>query len=859
MSINPINPDPLEKTLPPLFKEGIVVFCGAGISIPPPSCSPSWWTLTEEILKAFFDRVPDDFNLPKDMILKDPDRQPEEVFETFSTVLDERLYKAFEALDVAEPNPNHFALARLAKAGILKACFTTNFDIYLEHALRAEGVDFELLVENTEYQNYYDTFMKNGAPNGKFLLCKIHGTIERPNSIVSVASAYKSAKGFSAPKAIVYEKIIEKYPCLFMGYSGWDFNHLNYRRFWERVGPKVKKILWSQRPNEGDSPDFKDIFKTCWQSFEFTEAELPKGLIDAIEAYTDKRIFVADLTMKIFENAVAHFARAEVERMKFFKQWVNEFPESHMIGLVINESQKFSTTFREFMKKTKEITQDTDAANYDIAKQMQELSKKYSAGEITGEQYSKMIFSLSLENSLGLIRNEYKPKVREMISTNKFPGITDDNNKVLTFINALIQTTRHFDLEQASSIASDYVYRQSELMKEHSQENQADMTILNYELQLKRPNNDKSKSYLAQMNEQKKRLLSGEIDYDKFQNIIQEINMKATNELMGMTFDLYDLIDKQVKATTNSKTIAELEDQTGALCITILQMGAYLLQKINKSQVYLDLLNAISQESRPEDQRDPNQVVTKEMLDEIDGLIREPFMTLFQKAEGTSKVTKQLMEIAVLSIWINIVQYLDPVGMKKFQDIWTAGGYPTRSSPKQTYDYLKNKIVPWIDDALYRLPTRFAQKLCGNLAIMGEMGNDFDLCKKATLRSLELSEGIVTEATPENIPGNLAAFYERIGDKENALKYYQISMDAIKLRYPPVWADAIIYRYTLLLNEKRKKKEALRVLGEFHPNFRGNASTVVLPARKKALELAEQVAKELGYPSALIGVNDLLR
>ena len=62
--------------------------------------------------------------------------------------------------------------------------------------------------------------------------------------------------------------------------------------------------------------------------------------------------------------------------------------------------------------------------------------------------------------------------------------------------------------------------------------------------------------------------------------------------------------------------------------------------------------------------------------------------------------------------------------------------------------------APWIDDALNNLPSRFAQKLCGNLAIMGEMGDDFELCKRATLRSLELSEGVVTEATPENIPGN---------------------------------------------------------------------------------------------------------
>ena len=52
------------------LKEGFILFCGAGLSIPPPSCSPSWWQLTEEILKAFFEHVPDEYNIPKDLILE---------------------------------------------------------------------------------------------------------------------------------------------------------------------------------------------------------------------------------------------------------------------------------------------------------------------------------------------------------------------------------------------------------------------------------------------------------------------------------------------------------------------------------------------------------------------------------------------------------------------------------------------------------------------------------------------------------------------------------------------------------------------------------------------------------------------
>jgi tetratricopeptide (TPR) repeat protein len=141
---------------------------------------------------------------------------------------------------------------------------------------------------------------------------------------------------------------------------------------------------------------------------------------------------------------------------------------------------------------------------------------------------------------------------------------------------------------------------------------------------------------------------------------------------------------------------------------------------------------------------------------------------------------------------------------------------------------------------------------------MGEMGDDLELCKRATLRSLELSEGVITEATPENIPGNLAAFYERLGDTDNALKYYMMCLDGIKLTYPPVWADAIVYRAAILLKEKGDKRKALEILGSYHPAFRGNASSVVCISRKKGEELAEELARELGYADAQTAVNSIL-
>ena len=49
------SPSPLYEAISELTREGFIAYCGAGISIPAPTCAPSWWALTEEILYGFFD------------------------------------------------------------------------------------------------------------------------------------------------------------------------------------------------------------------------------------------------------------------------------------------------------------------------------------------------------------------------------------------------------------------------------------------------------------------------------------------------------------------------------------------------------------------------------------------------------------------------------------------------------------------------------------------------------------------------------------------------------------------------------------------------------------------------------------
>jgi hypothetical protein len=80
---------------------------------------------------------------------------------------------------------------RQAKTGKLRGVLTTNFDIFIERALRQENVPFKLVVTSEEFQEYFNSGCK------EFAVLKIHGTVERPETIVAVANHYKSGKGES--------------------------------------------------------------------------------------------------------------------------------------------------------------------------------------------------------------------------------------------------------------------------------------------------------------------------------------------------------------------------------------------------------------------------------------------------------------------------------------------------------------------------------------------------------------------------------------------------------------------------------------------------------------------------------------
>ena len=898
----------------PKISNGFILYTGAGISIPPPTCAPSWWTLTEEILTAFFDKIPDDWGMPKDLIIHDPDIQPELIFENFANIFDERLYKIFKVLNVGEPNANHQLIAKLAKAGILKACFTTNFDVYLERSLASEKVGFDIVVTNDEYDEYFSKLEENGAPP-RFLLCKIHGTIDRPDTIVSVASAYKSAKGFSPPKSQVLRYLLERYPVVFLGYSGLDFEHANYRHFWETTGPKVQAIYWNRRPGEEGGPRFAEIFESCKDRFAFVEDELPGGLLSASQAIPGLEHQLLNVMLPD-QGSEKIWDKVKAERLRFMTKWALEIPEGETLAAVITEGNHFSQRFKDSQKQLikfartliGDIGPEEEAS---FKQQKDELLNKVNALEISSEEYVVAIDKVNVEYQLAHLIPEARDQFKTILDENRYPGITDDPNKRLQFLSKLVSVAERYDVDKAAEIVAELMNRDAEAMQHDMTTAEAEMTVNAVYQALVREDDDWKPNYDNAV-ALKESYLAGETTRADFMAGIQKILEKGKMNQFGMTIPTEKLLQMLIQSVANAPDLDDFTERVEALYLAV-QLGvgwvasfifktpeytalqtaatnpAFLTppKPVDMTAIQAEMSDLVTQLSSGKISNDEYQekmavitkkmqsayaapatttgpiVVSQEIMTAFDNKIREFFGPAFQKEQeftsGDISEAEIMLEMLVFTCWITMARFLEAEAGNKYQDQNRQGMYPRITGNASIVEFLSGKSRAWIDKALETLPKRFAQRLCGLLVQFSEMANDFELCNQATTRSLEYSEGRVIEITPVEIPISLAQSYENAGDKDSALQYYKIALQGLRSAIPSYYGDVVTYRTAMLVAEQGNKEEALRIIDKYHIAFHGSNYPVELPARRLGLEFANSIAKDLGYPDAKTAIDAIIK
>ena len=927
----------LVEIIPELHKEGFIIYAGAGISIPTPTCAPSWWTLTEEILSAFFKRVPEEYGLPGDLIIKSEIWQPEIIFESFAKLFDEHLYKVFPVLDVAQSNGNHRIIARLAKHGVLKAVFTTNFDIYIEKALHDEGVEFEVIIDNDQYDQLYEQLNSQGF-GSKFLLCKIHGTTERPDTIVSVASAYKSSKGFSPPKSQVLQWLMKRYPTLFLGYSGWDFEHNNYRKFWDRTGPILKHIYWNRRPGEAGGPNFDAIFSSCKNKFDFCESDLPGGWLNALKQNASVETEGIEGQIQTAEDLQNQI---KGKRQEFLNDWALDISDASTLAAVITEGIHFSAAFRNKLEQSKQqqaaqvlVSPEKMA---ELQRINQEITAKLQNPSLTMDERAAIMqemFYAQMDMQLAYVKPEEKEIIKQVFMENRNPGITDNQIYRPQFLGKITPLLGRFSAAEAINIALDYINRDIATQKKQGEMQaagksfqeafefaQAEMDVNRAVFGILQPEEEKWKPAYFQMLDTKERFFAKVIDRAAFMQELAGICEKAVKKDMGLEIPVMDLLSKLVKNTASAATPEEFNERCQAVFLAVSMAAAninsHLMQTPESRALVQAMMGAVTnvpnvrdpaliQQSQQamaakaqelmalmqsgeidgteygkrmqafvvENQKrfQPKQIeekgadgrvlVPNEVLLAYDNKIREIFAPAFNtetRFEG-EKISQAeiLLEMTVMTLWLTIAQAGDVESGQKFQVLMSRGDFPITSGNGSVLSFLMEQNKNWIEKGLAELPARFGQQLCTNLVTISKLTDDIELCKRATLKSLEYTNGKINESNAYEVPYTLAQFYENRGDEINALKYWSLALDGVRTAVPPAFTDVILYHTAKLTTKFGDKQNALKMIGKLHPNYLGNEPPFKTPARDMSLQLAQNLAQELGYPSVDSALQTLL-
>ncbi|NOQ77576.1 MAG: hypothetical protein GQ475_07310 [Methylococcaceae bacterium] len=283
-------------------KGALIIFCGAGISMLPPSCSPSWWEIYQAASSALIDNFHESFPTFNKQLNVDELLSPFSTQQIADLIVNQFAGATFleklQVVDVADPNENHRLLASLSANGNLAGIVTTNFDTLLERS--ASVLDYSFSI------SYPEMAISPPVSASSIPLIKLHGTTVDATNMIETLD-HKARK--ICPKlAQSWSEIIPGKDLLVIGYSGADLNFGAARAFFDAFTEKGGRLWWLYRP--GSEISLVKPFKNQAILIEGTLPELLRKLAGEVGALDFKTPV---------SGRDAHVALQDI-----MKQWVKE-------------------------------------------------------------------------------------------------------------------------------------------------------------------------------------------------------------------------------------------------------------------------------------------------------------------------------------------------------------------------------------------------------------------------------------------------------------------------------------------------------------------------------------------------------
>ncbi|MFX1250779.1 MAG: SIR2 family protein [Promethearchaeota archaeon] len=220
------------KILDFIKQRKVTFFVGAGISLIPPSCLPSWWQINHLVLDSLanesFPLVPEVKQLTS-LIKKheeDGNLPPEFVAEIITNRIGSSYFDVLQILEGDILNQVHLWLATLGKADMISAIVTTNFDTLIERAFETVGVPLDVFVDPEDYETIRISENSAQARLNPCRLLKLHGTANRPDTCIDTLAQRK--RGLNPTILRVLNYLSRQTFWVFLGYSGADLaNYLS--------------------------------------------------------------------------------------------------------------------------------------------------------------------------------------------------------------------------------------------------------------------------------------------------------------------------------------------------------------------------------------------------------------------------------------------------------------------------------------------------------------------------------------------------------------------------------------------------------------------------------------------------------